>query len=495
MKIVISCLFVFLIIFYLPEKVDSSVSIDELKDGAKTIVPGTESESSSVEIIQYVNSTYGEDSSNLHKAIFKNYTRKIIPIRNPYQPLDVFIYLYINHITVNQREQTMTVHGQLYSTWSDEFATWDPSEFNNIRQTYARFWDIWTPDFRVANSAGGIYSYFDINKRTHATLAYVNANKTKVEITPTFSIKIGCVFDFTRYPFDEQVCSIRLFVLEPMTRIKLKVYYDLNPTIHLSWGHKDNKTMISDWEFVSVSNNITYHINGNHSLTPPKDPLQFDFSWSLYSCFIKIRRYSGYFFSTCILPYITCWLINTSTFFIHDRHISICISLINLIVQSVFINDTIYQIPPSNGSTPIYSYCICLLMISSALTLFLHLLINVQKKLINDNEGEEQSLIPNIIDEPVVKYINCHFFNQKTSKPPTHVSSLARGIPDLESVTSIETTTTTPSTSDSISVSSCINEEVNDNVNNECSCTFKIRYLLALIHFSFLIIILIILYF
>uniref|UniRef100_A0A0K0FSC3 Acetylcholine receptor-like protein cup-4 (inferred by orthology to a C. elegans protein) n=1 Tax=Strongyloides venezuelensis TaxID=75913 RepID=A0A0K0FSC3_STRVS len=480
----------FVVFFYIPEDVETeSVSVSELQEGNKVIEKGQESQTSDTEIINYVNSTYGEDSSNLHKVIFQNYSRKIIPVRNITSHLDVYVYLYINHLTVNQNEQTMTIHGQLYSTWTDEFAVWNPVDFNNIRQTYARYWDIWTPDFRVANSAGGIYSYFDINKRTHATLVYVGANKTKVEITPTFSIKIGCIFDFSSYPFDEQSCSIRLFLLDPMSRLRIKVYYDLNPTIHLSWGTKDNKTVISEWEFVSVTNNITYHINGNHSLIPPKDPGQFDFSWTLYSCYIKVRRFSGYFLPTCILPFITCWILNTSTFLIHERQVSICIALVNLIIQSIFINDTIYQIPVTTGSKPMYTYCISTLMITSAITLFIHLLINVQRKVQkDDNSHELQSIIPNIIDEPLTKYLMCFSF-QKSPEPPKLVSSLTRGMPEMESISSEETSSSTNSSSVIE-----IYDEPKKTENQGCFL-LKIRYILALLHFSILVALILLIYF
>uniref|UniRef100_A0A0K0E3H4 Neur_chan_LBD domain-containing protein n=1 Tax=Strongyloides stercoralis TaxID=6248 RepID=A0A0K0E3H4_STRER len=492
MRILFYLISFIIIFFYTVEKVttEDSVSISELKDGNKVITPGQESETSDIEIIDYVNTTYGEDSSNLHKLIFQNYSRKVIPIRNISAHLDVYVYLYINHLTINQKEQTMTVHGQLYSTWTDEFAVWNPNDFNNIRQTYARYWDIWTPDFRVANSAGGIYSYFDINKRTHATLVYVGANKTKVEITPTFSIKIGCIFDFSKYPFDEQNCSIRLFLLDPMSRLRIKIYYDLNPTIHLSWGNKDNKTVISEWEFVSVTNNITYHINGNHSLTPPKDPSHFDFSWSLYSCYIKVRRFSGYFLPTCVLPFITCWLLNTSTFIIHERQVSICIALINLIIQSIFINDTIYQIPPTSGGKPMYTYCLTTLMITSAITLFIHLIINVQKKVqIDENNYEVQSIIPNIMDESIKKYLTC-FSPKNDTKLPKHVSSLARGMPDMENISNTETTSTVLSNS-----TVELEEKIEKNSNEEEFCILRIRYIFAFLHFFILIVLLGLVYF
>lgn len=30
-------------------------------------------------------------------------------------------------------------------------AVWDPIQFNNIRSTMAKQWDIWQPDLKIAN--------------------------------------------------------------------------------------------------------------------------------------------------------------------------------------------------------------------------------------------------------------------------------------------------------------------------------------------------------
>lgn len=46
-------------------------------------------------------------------------------------------------------------------------------------------------------SIAGVNQYFEISKRSHATLNSVTPESTKVEIYPTFSITIGCDFDFT----------------------------------------------------------------------------------------------------------------------------------------------------------------------------------------------------------------------------------------------------------------------------------------------------------
>lgn len=64
----------------------------------------------------------------------------------------------------------------------------------------------------MANSISGVNQYFEISKRSHATLTSIDMNKTKVELYPTFAISIGCDFDSTDYPFDLQECGLRKFI-------------------------------------------------------------------------------------------------------------------------------------------------------------------------------------------------------------------------------------------------------------------------------------------
>ncbi|KAK6021804.1 hypothetical protein OSTOST_12516 [Ostertagia ostertagi] len=60
------------------------------------------------------NKTYSEHQTALEKAIFRDYVSTRRPVRNTSQPLDINIHFHIVHVSINQEEQTMTVHGHLY---------------------------------------------------------------------------------------------------------------------------------------------------------------------------------------------------------------------------------------------------------------------------------------------------------------------------------------------------------------------------------------------
>ncbi|KAK5985818.1 hypothetical protein GCK32_013405 [Trichostrongylus colubriformis] len=180
------------------------------------------------------NKTYSEHQSALEKAIFRDYVNTRRPVRNSSQPLEVSIHFHIVHVSINQEEQTMTVHGHLYMTWIDEFLVWDVNEYNGIRITRSSKWRIWQPKILTVNSVSGIFSAFEISSHAHVILQSLGKTQTRIEMYPTFSIKVGCDFEFSDYPNDVNSCAISVFTKQRMTEVILKNYYDMPPTLSIA---------------------------------------------------------------------------------------------------------------------------------------------------------------------------------------------------------------------------------------------------------------------
>lgn len=60
---------------------------------------------------------------------------------------------------------------------------------------------------------------------------------SRIEIYPTFSIKIGCKFDYSAYPFDTQICALGIYTANRMSEVQLSVYYNMQPTVLLGLFH------------------------------------------------------------------------------------------------------------------------------------------------------------------------------------------------------------------------------------------------------------------
>lgn len=83
-------------------------------------------------------------------------------------------------------------------------------------------------------SASGLGSAFDFSTSAHVIIQMMGKDRAKVEMYPTFSIKVGCAFDFTDYPYDLNKCAINLFSTSTMADVQLQNLYAIPPT--LSFG-------------------------------------------------------------------------------------------------------------------------------------------------------------------------------------------------------------------------------------------------------------------
>lgn len=78
---------------------------------------------------------------------------------------------------------------------------------SNRRISLDRRWKdiLWIPNLYFTNSiAGSIISGVD------SSVYMILSNRTRVELFASMSLNILCLSDFSRYPFDEQDCSLEI---------------------------------------------------------------------------------------------------------------------------------------------------------------------------------------------------------------------------------------------------------------------------------------------
>ncbi|KHN79038.1 Acetylcholine receptor-like protein cup-4 [Toxocara canis] len=301
---------------------------------------------------EIANRTYVEEQTELQRSIFSKYNKRKRPVKNSSEPLDVAIHVYLMHLSVNQLEQTITLNGHIYMTWKDEYAVWEPSEHNGVRTTMVKQWEIWTPELRVTNSVSGVGQYFEISKRSHVIIQSNGKAWSRVEVYPTFSIKVGCSFDFSSYPYDRQRCALGIFTTYRMSDVQLSIYYNIQPTVLLGWGAQSDKKHISDWRLEKVSTNLSYYSNGKYSSVRPVDPEQLDVSWSILYTWLYLKRNAFCFGLGVLLPSMIAYMFVIFSFLLPSPESSIYILIANLFLLGVFLEDLITMLPPTIGRAP-----------------------------------------------------------------------------------------------------------------------------------------------
>ncbi|KAI1724028.1 neurotransmitter-gated ion-channel ligand binding domain-containing protein [Ditylenchus destructor] len=174
------------------------------------------------------------ENKHIEEDLLKKYDRRHRPVKAESTTLMVQVFLMINHIEkVDEREQTMLLHGILWASWYDEYLQWNPAQYNNTAVISIDAYKIWQPTFALYNSARS-NGWFVYMSGVPATVS----NNGRVFSAGTFSFYVTCEFDFSAYPYDEQECPIVLADwMYDLSKVNLSdpVSTSVKPSIRLSF--------------------------------------------------------------------------------------------------------------------------------------------------------------------------------------------------------------------------------------------------------------------
>ncbi|XP_030590712.1 5-hydroxytryptamine receptor 3A-like [Archocentrus centrarchus] len=112
--------------------------------------------------------------------------------------LDMFL---LGILDVDEKSQTITNHIWLYTSWTNEFLTWNSSEFCGIKKISVPRSMLWIPDVRINEDVSDTGSIQD------SPLVILNSSGwmyTSARQRLTYT----CRLDLMMFPFDTQYCNI-----------------------------------------------------------------------------------------------------------------------------------------------------------------------------------------------------------------------------------------------------------------------------------------------
>uniref|UniRef100_A0A7E4VUG1 Neur_chan_LBD domain-containing protein n=1 Tax=Panagrellus redivivus TaxID=6233 RepID=A0A7E4VUG1_PANRE len=324
-----------------------------------------------------------DTDKKLETAILRKYNRKHRPVKNDATTMQVEVFLMLNHVEkVDEKEQTMTLHGQLSASWMDEYLNWNPSEFNGTTMISIETWKIWQPAFALFNNAKAHGWHLFMNGLP-ATLLSTG----RVFASGAFTFHTTCFFDFTNWPNDEQSCPIVIadWVYD-LSKVNLSdpVSSHLkNPIIRLSFDPVNNgpKKHVSGWEVTRSWRKHCYW-GPNGCLPEDSPPLgQLDAYWSLLEFGISLKRHVPYYWVTIVLPQMVIIFLTLLSFWVDDYSAALTICLLNVMLQGFCSWTLLKQLPPSNGNLPRIGYFfginLVLISLSFAFHVICHFLLTV----------------------------------------------------------------------------------------------------------------------
>ncbi|XP_052799286.1 acetylcholine receptor subunit alpha-type acr-16-like [Mya arenaria] len=293
-------------------------------------------------LVSRVNSLMEKD---LHDKLFKTYNKNVIPAENSSVPVNVQLGMTVRFIDdLNEKMQTISISHYLTLTWKDAFLKWDPEKFDNATSINVEAVAIWRPDIVLDLSLGESNDL--IGKEGNVIIYHTG----KVTMWPHGIMKVPCKMDLTRFPFDEQSCSLEFY--------SWSYWMDkLNLTSMFPEPHIEKNILSADWELV---NGTVEQINGVFE----------EDVWCKVRINLHLRRKWLFAFLNTVVPILCIAMLNMLCFVLpceSGERLTMTMSLfLSLAVYMTIFSSTM---PETSDQAPVLGMYVAMQLLGSAITI------------------------------------------------------------------------------------------------------------------------------
>ncbi|CAH1268925.1 CHRNA9 [Branchiostoma lanceolatum] len=145
------------------------------------------------------------DMLRLHEDLFvkSGYDSYVRPVRDFKLPTNITLDLALAHIIdLDEKNQVLMAKVWLRMKWTDEFLTWNVSEYGGIETIVTKAESIWRPD---------LFLYNDVNHEFDGWLddVVMISSDGLVDWKAPAVILSACLVDASDFPFDNQKCALQ----------------------------------------------------------------------------------------------------------------------------------------------------------------------------------------------------------------------------------------------------------------------------------------------
>ncbi|XP_008688429.2 5-hydroxytryptamine receptor 3B [Ursus americanus] len=282
----------------------------------------------------------------LTKQLLRKYHKAVRPVHHWTEAtmvyLDVFVHAVLDVDAQNQKLKTSIWY---HEVWDDEFLSWNPSMFDEIREISLPLSDIWAPDIIINE-------FVDIEGSPDLPYVYVNSSGT-IKNSKPIQVVSTCGLETYAFPFDTHNCSLTFSsVLHTVQDVDLAFLRSKEDMKH----DKQEFLNDSEWELLSVSS--TYNILQSSA----GDFAQIRFN-------VVIRRRPLVYVVSLLIPSLFLMLVDLGSFYLPPTcRARIVFKTSVLVGYTVFRVNMSDEMPRSALSTPLigvfFTVCMALLVIS-----------------------------------------------------------------------------------------------------------------------------------
>lgn len=272
------------------------------------------------------------DETKLHRDLRCGYSTENRPVKNYKNTVDVKVRLSIKYMSFDTLEETFTIHSWVAMIWKDEFLTWTPSDYGNIKETQVESHEIWTPSMSLFNADASSYP-----SDTFYSTCMVS-NEGTVTCVPQVAHSGICQTTLQRWPYDVQNCT---FYFGSWMHSGEQVNFTLYPTQPVLLDDYHNGP---GWKLLNVDSK---RLPGIYSSSPNEThPI-------LKYTFVLKREAAGPA-AIVIVPSVVVVLLTLTSLLLDVKdNIRLMLACFSLFGHFTFLTEIGYDIPKHSTGTPI----------------------------------------------------------------------------------------------------------------------------------------------
>ncbi|XP_030046221.1 neuronal acetylcholine receptor subunit beta-4 [Microcaecilia unicolor] len=275
----------------------------------------------------------GSSASDAEEKLIKQllnesrYNKLIRPVINNSQLVSIHLHVSLAQlISVNERDQIMTINVWLNQDWVDYRLTWEPAAYDGIKKLRIPPKQIWLPDIVLYNNADGTY---EVSLYTNAI---VKSNGS-ISWLPPAIYKSACKIEVKHFPFDQQNCTLKF-------RSWTYDHTEIDLVLSSPFAKLDDFTPSGEWDLIELPGRRTVN---------PLDPTYVDVTYDFI-----IKRKPLFYTINLIIPCVLITSLAILVFYLPSdcgEKMTLCISV--LLALTVFLLLISKIVPPTSLDVPL----------------------------------------------------------------------------------------------------------------------------------------------
>nr|ABV72691.1 nicotinic acetylcholine receptor alpha 9 subunit [Bombyx mori] len=144
------------------------------------------------------------DEARLHQDLLCAYNVDFRPVKDHKTSVTVKVRFAMKYLSFDSLEETFTLHSWVALRWKDEFLTWTPSDYGNIKEIQIESHLIWTPSMSLFNADANTAMF---QSDQFYTTCLLSSDGT-VTCVPHLGHTGICSTSLRRWPYDTQNCTL-----------------------------------------------------------------------------------------------------------------------------------------------------------------------------------------------------------------------------------------------------------------------------------------------